>query len=175
MIKKLKPSRRGELEITDAIQLLLESGHNVDYQVVQGWWKDTGTPEDILEANRLVLDELKPEIAGNIENRDSVQGRVTVAKGSTIRESALIRGPVVIGQNALIEPNVYIGPYTSIGNNCIIRKGEIENSIIMDNCTIDIRERITDSIIGPYSEVTTGKSKPQGKKFIVGERTSIEL
>jgi glucose-1-phosphate thymidylyltransferase len=70
---------------------------------------------------------------------------------------------------------VYIGPYTSIGNNCIIRKGEIENSIIMDNCTIDIRERITDSIIGPYSEVTTGKSKPHGKKFIVGERTSIEL
>jgi glucose-1-phosphate thymidylyltransferase len=175
MIDKLKPSRRGELEITEAIQLLLESGHNVGYQIVQGWWKDTGTPEDILEANRLVLDELRPEIEGNIENHDSVQGRVTMAKGSTIKESALVRGPVVIGQNTLIEPNVYIGPYTSIGNNCTIKKGEIENSIIMDNCTIDIKERITDSIIGPYSEITTGKSKPHGKKFILGERTSIEL
>jgi glucose-1-phosphate thymidylyltransferase len=175
MIEKLKPSRRGELEITDAIQLLLENGHNVGYQIVQGWWKDTGTPEDILEANRLVLDELKPEIEGKIENHASVQGRVTIAKGSTIKEGALVRGPVVIGQNTLIEPSVYIGPYTSIGNNCTIKKGEIENSIIMDHCTIDVKEKITDSIIGPYSEMTTSKSKPHGKKFILGERTSIEL
>jgi len=175
MIEKLKPSWRGELEITDAIQLLLESGHNVGYQIVQGWWKDTGTPEDILEANRLVLDELKPETEGKIENHASVQGRVATAKGSTIKEGALVRGPVVIGQNTVIEANVYIGPYTSIGNNCTIKKGEIENSIIMDYCTINIEERITDSIIGPYSEMITNKSKPHGKKFILGERTCIEL
>jgi glucose-1-phosphate thymidylyltransferase len=175
MIEKLKPSWRGELEITDAIQLLLKSGYNVGYQIVQGWWKDTGTPEDILEANRLVLDELKPETEGKIENRSSIQGRVAIAKGSTIREGSLVRGPVVIGQNTSIEPRVYIGPYTSIGNNCTIKKGEIENSIIMDNCTIDVEERITDSIIGPYSEMTTNKSKPHGKKFILGERTCIEL
>jgi glucose-1-phosphate thymidylyltransferase len=164
MIEKLKPSWRGELEITDAIQLLLESGHNVGYQIVQGWWKDTGTPEDILEANRLVLDELKPATEGKIENHASVQGRVSTAKGSKIKEGALVRGPVVIGQNTIIEPNVYIGPYTSIGNNCTIKKGEIENSIIMDNCTVDVKERITDSIVGPYSELTTNKSKPHGKK-----------
>lgn len=175
MIEKLKPSGRGELEITDAIQLLLESGHKVGYQIVQGWWKDTGTPEDILEANRLVLDELEPETKGKIENHASVQGRVATAKGSAIKENALVRGPVVIGQNTAIEPKVYIGPYTSIGNNCKIKRGEIENSIIMDNCTIDVEERITDSIIGPYSELTTNKSKPHGKKFIVGERTCIEL
>jgi len=175
MIEKLKPSARGELEITDAIELLLESGHNVGYQIVQGWWKDTGTPEDILEANRLVLDELKPETQGRIENQASVQGRVTTAEGSTIKESALVRGPVVIGQDTTIEPNVYIGPYTSIGKDCTIKKGEIENSIIMDNCTIDVEERITDSIIGPRSEITTNKSKPHGKKFILGERTCIEL
>ena len=175
MIENLKPSRRGELEITDAIQLLLKSGHNVGYQIVQGWWKDTGTPEDILEANRLVLDELKPEAEGKIENDASLQGRVATAKGSIIKEGALVRGPVVIGQNTVIQPNVYIGPYTSIGKNCIIKKGEIENSIIMDDCTIDMKERITDSIIGPHSEITTYKSKPHGKKFILGERTCIEL
>jgi len=175
IIEKTKPSARGELKITYAIQLLLESGHSVGYQIVEGWWKDTGTPEDILEANRLVLDELKPETQGRIENQASVQGRVATAKNSTIKEGALVRGPVVIGQNTTIEPNVYIGPYTSIGNNCTIKKGEIENSIIMDNCTIDVEERITDSIIGPYSEVTTNKSKPHGKKFILGERTCIEM
>jgi glucose-1-phosphate thymidylyltransferase len=175
MIEKLKPSHRGELEITDAIQLLLENNHTVGYQIVQGWWKDTGTPEDILEANRLVLDELKPETKGKIQNQTSVQGRVAVAKGSTIREGALIRGPVTIGENTIIEKNVYVGPYTSIGNDCTVKKGEIENSIIMDNCTIDVKEKITDSIIGPHSELTTNKSKPHGKKFILGERTCIEL
>jgi glucose-1-phosphate thymidylyltransferase len=175
MIERLKPSPRGELEITDAIQLLLKSNHNVGYQIVQGWWKDTGTPEDILEANRLVLDELKPEAEGRVESHSSVQGRVAIAKGSTIKKGALVRGPVVVGQNTVIETNVYVGPYTSIGNNCTIKKGEIENSIIMDNCTIDMKERITDSIIGPYSELTTNRSKPHGKKFILGERTCIEL
>jgi len=175
MIAKLKPSARGELEITDAIQLLLEERHSVGYQTVRGWWKDTGTPEDILEANRLVLDELKPETRGKIENQASVQGRVATAKGSTIKDGALVRGPVVIGQNTVIEPHVYIGPYTSIGNDCTIKKGEIENSIIMDNCTINVDERITDSIIGPHSELTSSKSQPHGKKFILGERTRIEL
>jgi len=147
----------------------------VGYRIVQGWWKDTGTPEDILEANRLVLDDLKPETQGRIEKRASVQGRVGTAKGSTIKEGALVRGPVVIGQNTLIESHVYIGPYTSIGSDCTIKKGEIENSIIMDNCIIDVDQRITDSIIGPHSEMTSNKSQPHGKKFILGERTCIEL
>jgi glucose-1-phosphate thymidylyltransferase len=175
MIEKLKPSRRGELEITEAIQLLIENNHSVGYQLVKGWWKDTGTPEDILEANRLVLDELKPEMKGKTENASSVQGRVATAKGSIIKEGALIRGPVIIGHDSVIEANVYVGPYTSIGNNCVIKKGEIENSIIMDNCTIEMKDRMTDSIIGPYSELTTSKFRPHGKKFILGERTCIEL
>ncbi|MCK4314107.1 glucose-1-phosphate thymidylyltransferase, partial [Candidatus Bathyarchaeota archaeon] len=128
MIKQLKPSWRGELEITEAIQLLLEKGYNVGYQTVKGWWKDTGTPEDILEANRLVLDELHPEIQGIIKNNTSIQGRVAVGKNTTVKDNALIRGPTIIGENTTIEPNVYIGPYTSIGNNCTIKRGEIENS-----------------------------------------------
>jgi len=175
MIKQLKPSWRGELEITEAIQLLLENGYKVGYEIVQGWWKDTGSPEDILEANRLVLDELKPEIKGEIKNDASIQGRVSIGKNTTIEENALIRGPAIIGENTTIEPNVYIGPYTSIGNNCAIKRGEIENSIIMDNCTININDRITDSLIAPYSKITSNNNTPHGKKFIIGERTYIEL
>jgi glucose-1-phosphate thymidylyltransferase len=175
MIKRLKPSRRGELEITDAIQLLLENGYKVGYQIVQGWWKDTGTPEDILEANRLVLDELKPEIKGKLERESSVQGRVTMERNSTVKENALVRGPAIIGENTVIETKVFIGPYTSIGNNCHIKRGEIENSIIMNNCLIDADERITDSIIAPHSEITANETTPRGKRFILGERTCIKL
>jgi glucose-1-phosphate thymidylyltransferase len=175
MINQLKPSWRGELEITDAIQLMLEKGYKVNCQIVQDWWKDTGTPEDILEANRLVLDELKPEIKGKIENDSTIQGRVALGENSIIKENALVRGPVIIGENTVIESNVYIGPYTSIGNNCTIKKGEIENSIIMNNCTININDRITDSLVAPYSKITCNYNVPHGKKFILGERTYIEL
>lgn len=175
MIKQLKPSWRGELEITEAIQLLLEKGYKVGYEIVQGWWKDTGTPEDILEANRLVLDEMKPEAKGKIENVASIQGRVSIGEKTTIKENALIRGPAIIGENTTIEGGVYIGPYTSIGNNCTIKGGEIENSIIMDNCLIDIKERITDSLIAAHSKITLNNVTPHGKKFIIGERTCIEL
>ena len=175
MIKKLKASWRGELEITDALQLLLDNGYKVGYQVVQGWWKDTGTPEDILEANRLVLDELKPETKGRIESQASLQGRVALGKNSIIKKASLVRGPVTIGENTTIAPNVYIGPYTSIGNHCTIEGGEIENSIIMDSCTINVKERIVDSIIAPHSQITSSKGTPKGKRFILGERTYIEL
>jgi glucose-1-phosphate thymidylyltransferase len=175
MIKKLKPSWRGELEITDAIQLLIENGYNVGYELVKGWWKDTGTPEDILEANRLVLDELKPEINGKIEKGASVQGRVSIGRNSKILQNALIRGPVVIGENTIVEANVYVGPYTSIGDNCRIKKGEIENSIVMNNCAININDRITDSLIAPNSEITSNGNRPHGKRFIIGERTYIDL
>lgn len=175
MIKLLKPSWRGELEITDALQRLLETTRNVGYNIVKGWWKDTGTPEDILEANRLVLDGLEPELKGKIENSESIQGRVTVGKNSIVKETALIRGPAIIGENTTIEANVYVGPYTSIGNHCTIKKGETENSIIMDNCTINIRDRIIDSLIAPHSTITSSDTIPHGKRFILGERTYIEL
>ena len=176
MIDQLTPSWRGELEITDAIQKLLNNNYILDYQKVKGWWKDTGTPEDILEANRLVLDEMKPEIKSNITEYSSLQGRITIGKNTTIDPNALIRGPTIIGEDTTIKANVYIGPYTSIGNNATIKQGEIENSIIMDHCTINIKDRITDSIISPYSQISThDNNRPHGKKFIVGERTYIEL
>jgi glucose-1-phosphate thymidylyltransferase len=148
MIRRLKPSWRNELEITEAIQLLLENDHKVDYHVVEGWWKDTGTPEDILESNRLVLDEITRKIEGTVDDEDSVQGRVQVAKNAKIAQGATMRGPSVIGNGATLESGVYVGPYTSIGNHVVIKRGEVENSIIMDNCVIDVPHRITGSIIG---------------------------
>lgn len=175
-IKQLKPSRRGELEITEAIQLLLEKSPPVHHQFVEKWWKDTGTPEDILDANRLVLDDLRPKIIGRVEDDGSIQGRVFVDEGACIKRGATIRGPVVIGKKVLIEGCVYIGPYTSIGNGVMVRRGELENSIIMDDTLVDVDEKITDSIIGPGSEITSGEpGKPKGRRFIVGDRSRMML
>lgn len=173
MIKRLKSSWRGELEITEAVQLLLEEGFKVGYQFVKGWWKDTGSPEDILESNRLILDELESDMKGVVEDEASVQGRVSIGKGSVIKKGALVRGPVVIGENSIIEGDVYIGPYTSIGDNVLIKRGEIENSIIMNDCHIDIAEKITDSLIGPSSTIITNRSGPKGHRFILGESSRI--
>jgi len=176
MIKNLKPSWRGELEITEAVQFLIENGYSVGHRFVRGWWKDTGTPEDILEANRLILDELKPQLRGEIEDKTSIQGRVSVGGNATIKQGALIRGPAIIGENATVEANVYVGPYTSIGNNAVIKKGEIENSIIMDYCLIDVDERIVNSIIGPHSRIVSSRDgKPSGRRFILGERSHVGL
>jgi len=173
-IRKLKPSWRGEFEITEAIHLLLVGGYKVGHRIVSGWWKDTGTPEDILEANRLVLDDLQTQIDGTVENQSSIQGRIALGSGSIVKSGALIRGPAVIGENSTIEREVYIGPYTSIGNNVTIRSGEIENSIIMDGCFINIDDRIIDSIIGPNTKIVLdAESKPSGRRFIIGESSQI--
>lgn len=175
MIRRLKPSWRGELEITEAIQLLLDSGYDVNHRFVKGWWKDTGAPEDILESNRLVLDDMPPNIEGNVEEGAKLQGRISIGKETLIKSGAVIRGPAIIGESATVETGVYIGPYTSIGNHVTIKKGEIENSIVMDHCFIDVNERITDSLIGPYSQITSCKDKPKGCRFIVGERAQMML
>jgi glucose-1-phosphate thymidylyltransferase len=175
-ISRLKPSWRNELEITEAIQILLQEGREVVYAMISGWWKDTGMPEDILEANRLILDDLQPEILGNVEAHDSIQGRVSLGLGSTVRKGATIRGPAMIGEDTTIGSGVYIGPYTSIGSKCVIEKGEIENSIIMDSSTIAVEDRIVDSLIGPHSTLSSNPdAKPRGKKFVLGEGSSVAL
>ncbi|TMI59320.1 hypothetical protein E6H16_09050, partial [Candidatus Bathyarchaeota archaeon] len=129
MIKKLKPSWRNELEITEAIQMLIADGGRVSHHIVEGWWKDTGTPEDILESNRLILDEQGSKIDGAVEDGASVQGRVVIGKGSRIAQGAKIRGPSIIGEDTILESGVYVGPYTSIGSHVTIKRGEIEDSI----------------------------------------------
>jgi len=175
MIEQLTPSWRGELEITEAIQLMLDRGCDIGYRFVAGWWKDTGTTEDLLESNRLILDDLEREVKGTIEDDASVQGRVSIGEETVVKKGALIRGPAIIGKGALIEKQVYIGPYTSIGNNVTVKKGEIENSIIMDNCHIDINDKITDSLIGPHSTIVANQIGPRGHRFIIGESSRITM
>lgn len=175
MIRQLKPSWRGELEITEAIQLLHEKGYRLEHDFVKGWWKDTGSPEDIIEANRLILDDLKTDIKGQVEEEASIEGRVVVGKDSVIRAGALIRGPAIVGENTTIESGVYLGPYTSIGDDVQIKKGEIENSIIMDHCFIEVEDRILDGLVAPHSTIVSSRNKPKGKRFILGERSYVEV
>jgi glucose-1-phosphate thymidylyltransferase len=173
-ISRIKPSWRGELEITDAIQELLNSNQKVDSHIVKGWWKDTGKPEDVLDANHLILDVLKPENNGNVEKGAKISGRVYIGKGSVIKKNSVIRGPASIGENCEID--AYIGPYTSIGDNSIITGGEIESSIVMGDAVIKCNERIIDSLIGNHSHIESKEnSLPKGHRFIIGENCLVNL
>ena len=176
-IEALKPSWRGELEITDAIQKLIDWGLRVDYAIVKGWWKDTGTPEDILEANRLLLDYKYREtvVRGRVEDGARVEGRVYIEEGAVIRAGSVVRGPAYIGRNTVIGPNTYIGPFTSIGDNCRLVNVEVENSVIMDNVVLEnLGERLVDSLIGANTRITKRDGRPRGIRLIVGEHTAIE-
>ncbi len=174
--KEIKPSWRNELEITDAIQTLLTHGKKVDVQVVEDWWKDTGKPDDLLEANQLILQALQSNIRGVVHDGAMITGSVSVGDGTVINQATTLRGPIIIGKNCEIGPHAYIGPYTSIGDNCRIIGAELENSIVMDNVVINCKKRIVDSIIGKGSKITSANEQfPQGLKFVVGESTYLAL
>jgi len=144
--KGIKPSWRNELEITDAIQWLTDSGYAVGWTKVEGWWKDTGKPEDIFEANRLILDDLTHEIRGEVKGGE-IRGRVSIDEGTEVNEKSVIKGPALIGKNCLIKDG-YIGPYTSIGNNCEIINSAVEDSVLMDSAKLINAGNIVDSMIG---------------------------
>ncbi len=176
VIEKLKPSWRNELEITEAIQSLLAHGGKTSYHEITGWWKDTGRPEDILEANQLVLSDLKTFIKGKVDEDGSISGNVEIGEGTVVRRRASIRGPATIGDNSEIGDGAYVGPYSSVGNRVKILRAEIENSIVLDDVTIDCRERIVDSIIGKDSKIVSNLNlRPTGKRFVVGESTFVTL
>jgi glucose-1-phosphate thymidylyltransferase len=171
-VKKIKPSWRNELEITDAIQYLLENGKKISVQHIDGWWKDTGKPEDLLEANQLVLDDLQSKFEVSIDTSCQVIGKVSIGENTVLKPNTRINGPVIIGKNCEIGPNVYLGPYTSIGDNVKILSGEVEGSIIMQDVLIDCNRRIIDSIIGRQSRLESGDAiYPTGLRFVVGEST----
>ncbi len=173
-IEKIKPSWRGELEITDAIQRLIDSGDNVMSYTLDSWWLDTGKKDDLLEANRVVLDEwIKSQILGQVDNDSEVRGRVKIERGAKVIHSR-IRGPSVIGSGTVIEDS-FIGPYTSIGKNCIIRNTSLEHSLIMDSVKIQGIERLEESIVGNGSLVRAGKNKPKATKLLVGDDSEVIL
>jgi len=176
-VKHLKPSWRGELEITDAIQWLIDNGYKVHYDIIKGWWKDTGKPEDLLEALYLILDEMNEEIRGEVSEDSKVIGRVFIGEGSVIKEGTVIRGPVYIGKGCEIGPDTYIGPYTSIEDDVKIVGGEISGSLVMENSEIILgnADRIIDSIIGSGCKITKKPKKRTGINLILGETSQVNL
>ena len=177
-IDNIKPSVRGELEITDAIQWLTKHGYKVKSELVQGWWKDTGTADSLLEANYLILDsKLDVLNKGKIEEDVQISGRVHIGEGTIIKKMASIRGPVVIGKNCVIGSNVHIGPFTSIGNNVGIFSGNIEYSIILSNSKIRTTHNIVDSLIGENCTIISETKGPinKGKKLVVGDNSNVKL
>jgi len=173
-VNNIKPSARGELEISDAHQYLIDHGYQIGYSEITGWWKDTGKPIDLLEANRLVLEHLKPKLEGEVDEKSHVAGNVIIGKGCKIINSN-IRGPVIIGKNTIIE-NSYIGPFTSIQNNCFIRNSEIEFSILLNECKVlDIGMRIESSLLGTDVEIVKSEDKPSTHRFFIGDQSRVEL
>ena len=173
-VDAIQPSTRGEYEITDAIQWLIDQGYTVFPHVHEGWWIDTGKPTDMLEANSHVLEEIAPEIADSacIDAASIVDSRVSLQEGATIINSVL-RGPTVIGKGTRIE-NSYIGPFTSIYHGCQIRNCEIERSIILENSrVVDIDQTLRDSLIGRNATVKRSAGKPSGIKMNLGDHGTL--
>ena len=172
---RLKPSWRNELEITDALQILLEEKNRIEFEMITEYWKDTGTPQDIIHANMVVLEKMTPYFKGKKANDTIIKGNVMVGTDTIIGSGVEIEGPVIIGNNCVIDEDSRIGPNTSIGNNTKIRKCNIENSIIMSNCEINSNVNMKDSIIAFNSEIRTNLENKTEKVFLLGEGTRISL
>jgi glucose-1-phosphate thymidylyltransferase len=173
MIEGLKPGAKNEYQITDAIQRLIEAGGVVTAETVEGWWKDTGKPEDILDANRLVLMGLKREIGGKLEASELV-GEVVVGAGSIVRNSTVF-GPVLIGQNAVIE-DAFIGPYTTIGDGVKIKNAELEYAVVGANTTITaVKTRVQASLIGENVQLAGQRGRPNTHKLVIGDMSQVVL
>jgi len=172
-IEHIKPSWRNELEITDAIQWLLENGFKVESHQVKGWWKDTGKPDDIIEANLLVLENIESLNMGK-HVASTINGRVRTEEGAII-ENSVIRGPAIIGKNTKIFHS-YIGPFSSIGDNVVIEDSEIECSVIMEGAHIkNVKNRIDRSIVGRNVVISVSDKSPRTHKFILGDQSYLEI
>jgi glucose-1-phosphate thymidylyltransferase len=171
--RAIKPSGRGELEITDAIQHLIDSGSRVESRTVSGWWKDTGQLADMLEANRLVLEDLEATVEGEVAD-SQIEGRVAIAKGARVERSR-VRGPVVIGADARIA-DAYVGPYTAIGDRVTVERSEVEHSILLADCSVtDLEARLEASLLGRSVKLSRDQRVPRTLSMIVGDRSEIEL
>jgi len=171
-IEAIRPSWRNELEITDALQWLAEHGRRVFAYVHEGWWIDTGKKDDLLEANRLILDELTAAVEGYVDRDSQLIGKVIVEKGAEIINST-IRGPAIIGEETRII-NAYVGPFSSIYHHCVIEGSEIEHSIVLEHSIIrDLPHRLEDSLIGRYVEVVRSPLKPKAYRLTLGDHSIV--
>ena len=171
-VRRIRPSFRNELEITDAIQDLIDRGLKVTPHLVDGWWKDTGKLEDMLEANRLILDTLEPRIEGTIDGASRVEGKVVIERGAMV-ERSVIRGPAIIGARAVIS-HAYVGPFTAIMNDVTVRDSEIEHSIVLEGSRIhDVGTRVADSLIGKNVRINRMPLKPSAYRFMLGDNSEV--
>ncbi|HEX4812292.1 MAG TPA: glucose-1-phosphate thymidylyltransferase [Nonomuraea sp.] len=172
-VAELKPSWRGELEITDAIQWLIEAGLRVESSVISGYWKDTGNVTDMLEVNRLVLESLEPSVRGRVDAASELVGRVVVEPGAEVERSRIV-GPAVVGGSARVTDS-YVGPFTSIGAGCAIADSEIEYSIVMPRASISGVGRIESSLIGHDVEVTPAPNTPRAHRLVLGDHSKVQI
>jgi glucose-1-phosphate thymidylyltransferase len=171
--RRIEPSWRDELEITDAIQKLIDEGMRVEPHVVRGWWKDTGRLEDILEANRLILEDLERRVEGELVE-SQVEGRVAIEPGARL-ERTVVRGPAIIGAGARIT-DAYVGPYCAIAENVTIERAEVEHSIIMaDSSICDLAGRMEASLVGSHVTIRRNRALPKAYRFMIGENSEIDI
>jgi glucose-1-phosphate thymidylyltransferase len=171
--RAIEPSGRGELEITDAIQQLVDGGLRVDPHIVHGWWKDTGQVQDMLEANHLILDDLEERVEGELVD-SRVEGRVVIEEGARL-ERATVRGPAIIGAGAVLR-DAYIGPYTAVGPGVRIESAEVEYSIVLEGSSIqNLEGRIEASLVGKNVAITRRPALPRAYRFVVGDNAEIEI
>jgi glucose-1-phosphate thymidylyltransferase len=173
-VTRIKPSFRNELEITDAIQDLIDRGLTVRPHLVDGWWKDTGKLEDMLEANRLILDTFERRVEGAVDAESRIEGKVVVEPGAII-ERSVVRGPAIIGSGARIIHG-YVGPFTSIGADVEIRDTEIEHSIVLEGCCLrDLANRVIDSLLGKNVKIYREPVKPSAYRFMLGDNSEVGI
>ena len=171
--RAIEPSGRGELEITDAIQYLVDGGRRVEPHIVRGWWKDTGRLDDMLEANRLILDNLTESVRGELLD-SQVDGRVVIEEGARL-ERTTVRGPAIVGAGARLR-DCYVGPYTAIGQNCCISNAEVEHSILLEGSSVcDLDGRMESSLLGRNVTVRRGDRQPRAYRFMVGDNSDISI
>lgn len=171
--RAIEPSARGELEITDAIQHLVDEGRRVEPHIVQGWWKDTGRLDDMLEANRLVLDTIERRIDGTLTD-STVDGRVVIEEGAVLENSS-VRGPAIIGRGARLV-DAYVGPYSAIGDRCVIERAEVEHAIMLEGSSVrDLGARMESSLLGRDVTISRSLGQPKAYRFLVGDRSDIGI
>ena len=172
-VRAIAPSARGELEITDAIQWLVDQGLRVRQEELTGWWIDTGKLTPLLEANRLLLEKIESRLDGHVDESSTVDGRVVVEAGASVVASTL-RGPLVIGAGAVIEHS-FIGPLSAIGDRCVVRNSEVEHSVVMNDSRIDDIPRLEDSLIGKDVVVSRSQARPRALRLMVGDHSQIDV
>ncbi|MGI8491202.1 MAG: glucose-1-phosphate thymidylyltransferase [Acidimicrobiales bacterium] len=172
-VRAISPSGRGELEITDAIQWLIDSGYRVRSEILEGWWIDTGKLTPLLEANRLILETLDRCIEGEVDGGSQLDGRVVIEPGAVIERSR-VRGPAIIGAGTKVTDS-YIGPFSAVGRRCVIERSEIEHSVILDDSRVLGAGRIEDSLLGDHVEVTRSDRRPRATRLMLGDHSHVDL